>query len=145
MRYFFYLLFLLAAGPALAQNSSLATRPDSLSVAQVVPDTAAAIHRLFVAKRHQSAAVISVTVATGLLGLLLAENTRHTNTIDATPIVATGVSLLSIPATAVEIAYYQQFTHRKERLALTAFKEHKLPERIKRHLRPVDFEASSNR
>ncbi|RZK25492.1 MAG: hypothetical protein EOO63_15965 [Hymenobacter sp.] len=146
MRYLLYFLFLLgAAGSAVAQNAPVTTQSDSLSVAQAAPDTAAAIHRLFAAKRHQSAFVISATVGTGLLSLLLAENTRHTYTIDATPIVATGVSLLSIPATAVEIAYYQQFTRRKERRALMACKAHKLPARIKHHLRPVYFEASSNR
>ena len=146
MRYLLLLLaLLLAAGPAVAQNPVVAARPDSLPATQAAPDTAAAIHRLFAAKRHQSAAVISATVGTGLLCLLLAENTRHSYTIDTTPIVATGISLFSIPTTAIEIGYYRQFTRRKEQQALVAFQEHKLPERIRRRLRPEYFEASRSR
>ncbi|MGI4866631.1 MAG: hypothetical protein ACRYFZ_22105 [Janthinobacterium lividum] len=155
MRYLFLLpALLLAANPAAAQDALAAARPHSPLAAHAIPrevaetlpaampDTVAAIHRLFAARRHQSAVVISATVGAGLLGLLVAENTRHSSTIDATPILATGISLLSIPATITEIGYYQHFTRRKEQRAIAAFEAHKLPERIKRHLQPAYFEAA---
>ena len=158
MRHLFLLLApLLAANPAVAQTALAAAQPQPQLAAQVVPrgaaetppaaapDTAAAIHRLFAAKRHQSAVVISATVGTGLLGLLVAENTRHSYTIDATPVAATGISLLSIPTTIIEIGYYQQFTRRKEQRAIAALEARKLPERIKRRLKPEYFEENRSK
>lgn len=146
MRYLFlFLVLLLAASPAVAQRLPTIARPDSLLGAQPAADTAAAIHRLFAAKRHQSAIVLSATVGTGLLSLLLAENTRHSSAIDATPVIATGISLLGIPATITEIGYYRQFTRRKKEQALSAFEENKLSDKIKRQLRPAYFEADRSR
>lgn len=146
MRYLLLLLILLlAASSAEAQRIPTPVLRDSLPATQPVPDTAAAIHRLFAAKRHQSGIAISGTTAVGLLSLLVAENTRHSYTIDAAPIIATGISLLSIPAIIAEIGFYRQFTIRKEARALSAFRAHKLPAKIRRLLLPAYFEAGPSR
>ena len=146
MRCFLLLLALwCGANRAIAQSATPAASPEAMRPLASAPDTAAAIHRLFAAKRHQSGIVIGGTVFTGLLSLLVAENTRHGATIEPTPILATGISLLSIPATVAEIGYYRQFTRRKEARALGAFKEHNLPSKIKQQLRPVYFEADQSR
>lgn len=146
MRYLSLFVALLLAGSSLAAHAQPAATPlVATPPSASTPDTVAAIHRLFVAKRHQSALVISSTVGVGLLSLVVAENTRHSYTIDATPVIATGISLLSIPATFVEIVHYQQFTRRKEQRAIAAFEAHKLPEKIRLRLQPTYFDEGRSR
>jgi len=140
MRPLWLLFALLTAAPALAQTSPPPVADSGRIVAQVpaAVDTVAALHRLFSAKRQQSAAVIATTVGTGLAGLGVAENTRRGNDF-AVPLIATGISLLSIPVTAAEILYYRRFTRRKEQQAVADFQAHQLRRHLKRQLQPQYF------
>lgn len=140
MRFICLLIGLLATAPlAYSQGSLGPAQLTAIAPPPTAADTAAAIHRLFAAQRRASAAVIGTTVGGGLLCAGLAEATRHTYTIEATPLIATALSLLSIPATAAELLFFRQFTRRKEQRAVEAWQQHRLKPRIRRQLKPRFF------
>ena len=154
MRYFLLLLaLLLAAGPAVAQTSPTAVRSDSLSVAQSAPDTAAAIHRLFVAKRHvfRYVALGTLTAATTAIVVVTTAPATESrsggggygfglgNSGDNRGSVALGIGLTSVPVLLVETLFCAGWSRKKERRALEAWQRHQLSAFYHRKLKPKYF------
>jgi hypothetical protein len=130
MRYFFLLLaLLLAAGPAVAQNLVAAARPDSLVVAQAAPDTAAAIHRLFAARRARSYIITGLLVTPGALGFLVDGNSIGTA---AYPVAAA-------PYELANLICHRRYRRKAEKRALANFQTHQLSSKIRRKLKPKYF------
>jgi len=130
MRYFFLLLaLLLAAGPAVAQNPVAAAQPDSLVAAQAAPDTAAAIHRLFAARRARSYIITGLVVIPGAIGLLVDGNSIGTAVY---PIVAA-------PYELANLICHRRYRKKAEARALLAFQAHQLSPKIRRKLKPKYF------
>jgi hypothetical protein len=130
MRYLFLLLtLLLATNPAVAQLAPKATRPDSLPVAQAAPDTAAAIHRLFEARRVRSYVITGLLVTPGALGFLIDGN-------------SIGTAVYPIAAAPYELANlicHRRYRGKAEKRALLAFQTHQLSPKIQRKLKPKYF------
>ena len=153
MRYLLFLLtLLLAADPALAQNLSATTRPDSLLFAQAAPDaitetplaaapdTVAAIHRLFLAKRKRRIVVVAATVVVGAVGSGVLIGTASTYNITFQAVF--GLSL--IPATAIagitELVCYNQYSRRQERQVIADYQNHMLPKLVRQKLKARYFQ-----
>jgi hypothetical protein len=130
MRYLFLLLaLLLVASPAAAQNSPTATRPDSLLATQAAPDTAAAIHRLFAARRVRSYLITGLLVTPGVLGFLVDGN-------------SIGTAVYPIAAAPYELANllcHRRYRRKAEARALVAFQAQQLSPKISRKLKPKYF------
>jgi hypothetical protein len=130
MRYFLLLLaLLLAISPAAAQTSPITTRPDSLLTAQAAPDTAAAIHRLFAARRVRSYIITGLIVTPGALGFLVDGN-------------SIGTAVYPIAAAPYELANlicHRRYRKKAEKRALLAFQAHQLSPKIRRKLKPKYF------
>jgi hypothetical protein len=150
MRYFFLLLALLLA----AQILSVATRPDSLVAAQAAPDTAAAIRRLFVAKRHVFRYVALGTLAAAITAIVVVTTAPATesrsggggygfglgNSGDNRGAVAFGIGLVSVPVLLVETLFCAGWSSKKERRALEAWQRHQLSTFYHRKLKPKYFQ-----
>ena len=122
---------LVATGPVVAQNPPLAARPDSVLAARAAPDTAAAIHRLFAARRGRSYILTAVTVGPGMLGLLVGGHNA-----DA------GALVYAIAASPYELANllcHRRYRKKTEARALVSFQEHQLSPKIRRKLKPKYF------
>ncbi len=154
MRYYLFLLLtlLLATGPALARNSPAVAQLDSRLVAQAAPDTvvttslsaapdtAAAIHRLFLAKRKRRIVVVAATVVVGAVssGVLLGTASTYDITFQA----VFGASF--IPATVIagitELVCYNQYSRRHERQVIADYQSHSLPKPLRQKLKPKYFQ-----
>jgi hypothetical protein len=130
MRYFFlFLALLLAAGPAVAQNPVAAARPDSLVAAQAAPDTAAAIHRLFAARRARSYIITGLVVIPWAIGFLAEGN-------------SIGAAVYPIAAAPYELANlicHRRYRRKAEMRALANFQMYQLSPKIRRKLKPKYF------
>jgi hypothetical protein len=130
MRYLLLLLtLLLVAGSTVAQTSPMMTRPNLLPGAQAAPDTAAAIHRLFAARRGRSYAITGLIVVPGVVSLLADGN-------------SIGTAVYPIAAAPFELANlicHRRYRRKIEKRALTAFQAHQLSPKIRRKLKPKYF------
>ncbi|NML65202.1 hypothetical protein HHL22_08305 [Hymenobacter sp. RP-2-7] len=130
MRHFLLLLVLLLASlDACAQlNPAGTTQPQPAGPA---PDTVAALHRLFAAKRakRDALAVLSLVIA-GTTGYAA---TQSYSLSDISIAYGTTIGALSIGGIA--LAYYSQYSRRREQEALEAFKSHQLAKELKRKLK----------
>ena len=130
MRYLLLLLaLLLAAGPAAAQTSPLAARPDSLPTAQAAPDTAAAIHRLFAARRVRSYAITGLLVVPGAVSLL----------VDGHSIGTAVYPIAAAPFELANLICHRRYRRKAEMRALANFQTHQLSPKIRRKLKPKYF------
>ena len=137
LRYCFLLAALLLLGrPAAAQTP---TRPDSLAVSAPAPDTAAALHRLFAAKRQ-----VNKSFLVGALGITVAGGAViRTARSDFSGISqsATGIliELTGLVAVTMELFRPLDYREKKEQRAMADFRAHKLPRYLKRKLKPKYF------
>jgi membrane protease YdiL (CAAX protease family) len=155
MRYFFLLLaLLLAAGPAVAQHPVAAAWPDSLVAAQAAPDTAAAIHRLFAAKRHRQV-VIGVATAGAAIGALAAVSLSNQQPsrsggsgygslvsgpiFDEQAIAMVAVGVITVPVALGELLLFGGWSKKKEQRVVADWERHKLARFFKRRLKPKYF------
>jgi len=159
MRYLLLLLaLLLAAGPAVAQNPVVAARPDSLPATQAAPDTAAAIHRLFAAKRKRRdiiAAGLGLSLVVGTVGsLATAKNPGPSGSIlnlGGAPGSSTGnagsqsnassgatgwllCAALSWPLIIIDYVAYARYSRKREEKALADYETKQLPGRLRKRL-----------
>lgn len=123
------LLLLLAPGAAVAQAPPAATRPDSLPAAPAAPDTAAAIHRLFAARRARSYIITGLLVVPGVVGFLVDGNSIGTA---AYPIAAA-------PYELANLICHRRYRRKAEARAVLAFQAHQLSPKIRRKLKPKYF------
>ena len=122
---------LLAAAPAIAQNSPIVARPDLLPAAQATPDTVAALHRLFAARRGKSYILTAVIVGPGVLVLLAGGSNS-----------SAGSLVYAIAASPYELANlicHRRYRKKAEERALMNFRAHRLSPKIRRRLKPKYF------
>ena len=121
---------LLAAVPVIAQNSPAAP-PDLLPTTQAAPDTVAAIHRLFAARRGRSYILTAVIVGPGALVLLAGGSNA-----------GAGEFVYAIAGSPYELANlicHRRYRKKAEKRAVLNFQEHHLSPKIRRRLKPKYF------
>ena len=121
-------VLLLVAFSGIAQDSA-AARPTPPLAAQVAPDTAAAIHRLFAARRVRSYAITGLLVTPGILGLLVDGN-------------SIGTAVYPIAAAPFELANlicHRRYRKKAEKRAMANLQTHQLSPKIRRKLKPKYF------
>jgi hypothetical protein len=137
------LALLLAVTSIKAQDSLTIPQASSLTAFQAVPDTAAAIHRLFAAKRKTCTYVMGGTALAVGAGSLtaLSQPSRGTGGgggfsagVDGRPIIATFIGVLGVPVLGAELLLLGGWGHRKEQRAIDAFEKHQLSNNLKRKL-----------
>ncbi|MGI4834204.1 MAG: hypothetical protein ACRYFK_12160 [Janthinobacterium lividum] len=145
-RLYLLALLLLAGLPARAQDSLAPARPPVADTARprpaapAAPDTAAALHRLFAAKRGLRAAVVVGTVVTGgvILALdgLFASDSRNglVSFVEQGQII--GVTSLIV---LVEVLAESKYNRKKEQRALADWRAHRLAPDLQQRLTPHYF------
>lgn len=143
MKYLLLLLtWLLVAGPAAAQASPVAARPDSLRAAQTmpgraavaaVPDTVAAIHRLFAARRKRHIIIAGVIVGAAA-GATIASSARTDHFLNQKE-YAKLYGIMAAVAIGIDFLAGTAFSRSEERQAVADFQEHRLPKYLKRKLK----------
>jgi hypothetical protein len=147
MRYLLLLLILLlAASSAEAQRIPTPVLRDSLPALQPVPDTAAAIHRLFAAKRKRQV-IVGAVVATsnqqpsggggGGFGIL-------TNTgpiLDGPGMSVLAVGVIMFPVVLLEAVIFGGWSKKQEQLTIDGWQQHKESQFLKRRLKSKYFAA----
>ncbi|MGI4866630.1 MAG: hypothetical protein ACRYFZ_22100 [Janthinobacterium lividum] len=131
-----FFALLVAIGPAVAQAPP-AARPDSLSATHAAPDTVAAIHRLFVAKRRQRNLIAGGIVVAALVGVAASPTGAHE--LFSTGDYAKLYGLAAAAAVGVDFAFSSEFSQRNEQYALEDFRAHQLSKHLRRKLRPRYF------
>ncbi|RZK25491.1 MAG: hypothetical protein EOO63_15960 [Hymenobacter sp.] len=122
------LVLLLVAFSGIAQDSATA-RPNLSLATQTAPDTAAAIHRLFAARRVRSYAITGLIVVPGALAFAVDGN-------------SIGTAVYPIAAAPYELANlicHRRYRKKAEERALLAFQAHQLSSKIGRKLKPKYF------
>lgn len=100
-----------------------------------VPDTAAALHRLFGAKRRQLRILLPLTVAVGV-GLIPVVATQPASAGNSGAILLGTTTLV---VTAGEVAVLKKYSQKHEALALLALKAHHLPAALRQELKAEYF------
>jgi peptidoglycan/LPS O-acetylase OafA/YrhL len=152
MKHLFILAGLLAAAsPAAAQASAPSTQPAAMlaSPAPAAPDTAAAIHRLFAAKRKRQGYVVGATVvaAVGTAGVVAANRPTDLGTSSGFGVIAPNnldlamVGIVAVPVVLAEALFLGGWGHKYERQVLATWQQqHQLPRAVKRRLAPRYFQ-----
>jgi len=124
---------------AAAQTSPLASPPDSLAARS---DTAAALHRLFVAKRHIRTAVVLGTgggfLLAGAVGNIFGQENYGSYGGDEVRIF--NLAVLAVPVLGAELLVFGEYSRRHERLATEDLRAHRLSPHLKRILAPKYFQ-----
>lgn len=124
---------------AAAQTTPLARPADSLVAST---DTAAAIHRLFVARRHVRTAVVLGTGGGFLLAAALGNifGKENYGSYGGDEVRIFNLTLLAIPVMGAELLVFGEYSRRHERLATEYWRAHRLSPTIKRNLKPQYFQ-----
>jgi hypothetical protein len=130
---------LLAAGPATAQAAPVSTLA---ALPAAAPDTVAALHRLFVAKRKKLLPIVAGTVAADAVVLgVVSATTPNGGFIDERVVGQVLTVVVGGAVVLAEVLFYQQYSPKKEQRAIAAFEAHRLPRHLKRQLKGRYFEA----
>jgi hypothetical protein len=142
----------LASLPATTRAQALGTTPAPalapLAAAPAGPDTAAAIHRLFAAKRRRQGYVVGGTalVAVGATGVVAANRPADTGSGNGFGVIAPNnldlamVGVVAMPVVLVEALLLGGWGHKYERQVLATWQQHQLPRSVKRRLEPRYFQ-----
>ncbi|TFZ67686.1 hypothetical protein E4631_06830 [Hymenobacter sp. UV11] len=112
--------------------------PPTLYTASVAPDTVAALHRLFAAKRKRKLFVIAVTIVAGGAGLAISGNLSGEGIASPRAMAQGLIPIISIPVIGEQGIVYT-LSHKKEAQVIELWRVHRLPERIKAELTPDYF------
>jgi peptidoglycan/LPS O-acetylase OafA/YrhL len=131
---------LLVAGPAAAQAAGVgaAERPVAAPTGSLAaPDTLAAIHRLFAARRQRRNLIAAGAAGAALAGTAVASTTydRFFSTADYGKLYGLGAGLII----AVDFIATMDYSRKEERLAVESFQNHQLSPRLKRRLKARYF------
>jgi hypothetical protein len=146
MRILYLLLLLLLIGHTAARAQLLppVQRQDSLVQTPINTDTAAAIHRFYVAKRHARTRVMLVTgglfVAYVALGNIFGRENYGSYGGDEIRIF--NATALAIPVFSGELLFYGMYSRRHERISTEDFKAHQLRSRLREQLKPKYFQPA---
>ncbi|MGI4735841.1 MAG: hypothetical protein ACRYG7_11760 [Janthinobacterium lividum] len=143
MRLLLLLTLLLGlSSPAITAQSLPPARPplaaDTLASLPLAADTAAAIHRLFMARRKARTRILLLTGGSLLLVGLVSTYTTAGQGTDVTTLDAYLVAL-GVTALGIELIACSGYSHRNERFVLHDLQVHKLSRSIKRDLAPKYF------
>lgn len=139
-----FFALLLAAGPlrVVAQQPQPAVASPAaapLAASAEATDTAAAIHRLFAAKRRVRTAVVA---GTGLVYVLaVVSGPSKYGSYDGQAVRIFNYSPLLLGALIGEFAYYGRYSRRHERRALDDWQAQRLSPEVRRRLAPRYFGA----
>ena len=160
MRYLFLLLTLLVAASCVeAQRIPTAVLRDSLPATQPVPDTAAAIHRLFAAKRKRQVIVSGATfgAAVGAAAVVATRATSKqqpsggggfgilTNTgpiLDGPGVAVLAVGVITLPVVLLEAVLFGGWSKKQEQLTIDGWRQHKESRFLRHRLKPKYFVTS---
>ena len=136
---------LLAAGPAAAQAPRVLASPDAVgapAVAPAAPDTVAALHRLFAAKRKKLVPIVAGTLVADVAGIaVIGATVESGGLIDGRVVGQVLTGLLGVVAMTTEVLFYSaNYGKKKEELAVAAFEAHQLPRHLKRQLKAKYFQ-----
>jgi hypothetical protein len=151
MRYLLLVLMLCLLGhQAFAQATPPAARVDSLIAAAqakaraaAAVDTAAALHRLYAAKRQRGLLIAGGFVAVTALGIAIDQNRDNPGQYQGLVNVAF-VVFVGVPVLAANFFYHTQYNHKKERRAIAAFEAHQLPAATKSRLQEKYFRPANS-
>lgn len=136
------MLLLMGSVAARAQALPPVQPQDSLALAPVQPDTVAAIHRFYVAKRHARTRVLLVTggffLAYAALGNIFGSENYGSYGGDEVRIF--NATLLLIPVLSGELLFYGLYSRRHERVSIEDFKAHELRRSLREQLKPKYFQ-----
>ena len=141
--YLLAVLLLLASSFARAQDSLSRARPAVADTARLQPtaaDTAAAIHRLFVAARSLRTITVGgpLLVSGVVIGVLPANDTPVTSSYNQLGAGALGVA--TAPSAPGELLYFgHHYSRRHERRALANWQAHHLAPELRLQLAPTYF------
>ncbi|MGI4883803.1 MAG: hypothetical protein ACRYFR_02460 [Janthinobacterium lividum] len=154
MRCYLLLLLLVVVGPAFAQGRPPVSRPDSAvagALAPAAPDTVAALHRLFVARRRQRTYVAGGTALATVGGMAVIGSLPASSGSSGYGSIGTGAGfdgaaagtfltgVVGALALGGVLIYYVQYSEKNERRAVADFEAHRLPQGLKRELKPKFF------
>jgi peptidoglycan/LPS O-acetylase OafA/YrhL len=141
---FLLVALLLASRPGFAQPRRPAARPDTLAMepATPAPDTVAALHRLFAAKRKKLLPIVAGTVAADALGIAVVGATVDSRGwVDSRALGQALVGVLGVVAVGTEVLFYTAtYSRKKEQRAVAAYEAHQLPRHLKRQLKARYFQ-----
>jgi hypothetical protein len=136
----FLLLALLLLGSSLvAQAQQVPVAPYAAAEA---PDTVAALHRLFAAKRKKLLPIVAGTVAADVAGVIIIGSTVDSGGfIDGRVVGQALTGILGVIVVGAEVLFYTSiYSRKKEQRAVTAFEAHQLPRDLKRQLKAKYFQ-----
>ena len=147
MKAFILLFALLASGSAAGQAPRPPARSDSLTAplatSLAAPDTVAAIHRLFVAKRKKNSRFFAGTLGvTAIGGVVTGTAPSSWDGLGQAVLGVAIIALVSLPALTVEAITALDYNKKSERQAVEDFQAHKVPRYLKRKLKPKYFQNS---
>ena len=145
MKHLFFLMSLLLAGrPGLAQVSPPLAQPATFAAgpSAPAPDTVAALHRLYAAKRHKLLPIVAGTIAADAAGIAIVGATVQTGgLLDSRAIQQVLVGALGVLAVGTEVLFYTYgYGRKKEERAVAAFEAHQLPRHLRRQLKARYFQ-----
>lgn len=130
---------LLAARPIVtqAQQATPAAAPTLAA-----PDTLAAIHRLYAAKRKKLLPIVTGTVAADVVGIALIGATVDGGGYVDGRVIGQGLTgLLGLVVVGTEVLFYTSvYGKQREARAVAAFEAHQLPRHLRRQLKPRYFQ-----
>jgi hypothetical protein len=130
---------ILSASPSQTQAQQLAP---ATPVAAASPDTVAALHRLYAAKRKKLLPIVAGTVAADVAGVVIIGSMVDSGgLIDGRVLGQAVTGILGIVAVGTEILFYTSiYSKKKEQRAVAAFEAHQLPRHLKRQLKAKYFQ-----
>lgn len=130
---------LLSSGSPVAQAQQAA--PTTSLAASAAPDTVAALHRLFAAKRKKLVPIVAGTLAADVAGIAIIGSTVESGGfVDGRVIGQALTGILGVVAVGAEVLFYATvYGKKKEARAVAAFEAHQLPCHLKRQLKAKYF------
>lgn len=152
------IVFLLGAGSAVGQALPAGSAPDSLAAAPPVHssgDTLRALHRLFAGRRQRRDYLLVGTMLTTAAGVGIAGSAPGPapsqagsgftvgpfdgDIIDERKLSMVVIGLFGTAVVASEVLFFHQYSQKREQRAVAAFQAHRLPESLRRKLKPRYF------
>lgn len=127
-------------------GSSLVSRAQQVApVAQVAvsaPDTVAALHRLFAAKRKKLLPIVAGTTVADVAGIaIIGATVESGGLIDGRVVGQALTGILGVVAVGTEVLFYTSiYSKKKEQRAVDALEAHQLPRHLKRQLKAKYFQ-----
>ena len=137
-----FLLLALCSTAAAAQTTRPVIMPAPLAAPAVPPDTVAALHRLFAAKRRKLLPIVAGTAVASAAGIALIGATVEGGGQHDGRVAGQGlVGILGILTVGTEVLFYStSYSKDKEQRAVAAFAAHQLPQHLRRQLKAKYFQ-----